>query len=595
MLFLVKVALCSSMSDYQLIHRNNKLKISNLSSRLFPHAKFDIVLKKCLFILSWFVLLLFAAALLTSIFIPVYSDEVATKFLMARVFDEDWTLVSLFPQCKSSFVSSLPLTWYPAAAIYGFIYSKLDLLGLRIAGIGGATAWAMVMIFWSFNIVQFWTGRLYVVAGLLALNSFGVLPFILALARPEQILILCIAYYCVVPLFLGFEKTNLFWSRGLVVVTFLLITSVFYFSHPKALFFTPLVLASAISSVRLRHWQYLILLIFFTFATAYQSYDHAKLFGQCEEAPILSKAISDNTLSPSLLISNPKVFFIGAIKNLLIAPNGIIKHVPLQQTYQSGWLPPTQDILDDSVVKALGTITNLLFILSCFAVFFFTILKVLREIKERKITTQTTMAATLALGLLGHAALYNAWHFYTPGLIFPALIILALLMWGKYFEKLSAVSSVRITLACLLVFAILNLCALLANVVPQIIKQSEFHGASIKDQWLSVSPFNFDMQKTTIRSLAHQCNIEGDGSSRLVVDHSTYYAFDRLREPIHVLYISEEGFGGDIKGREIIPFLKEIKSPGIIARCDYIPPALRDTVKRLDGYCCINELELSQH
>lgn len=567
------------------------MKIPNSSRRFWFRGKFDFGSDRWLFNLSWLVLLLFASALLFSIFVPVYSDEVATKLILARAFDEGWTLVSLFPQCKSSFISSLPLTWYPAATFYGVIYSKLELLGLRIVGIGGAIVWIAVMVYWSLNVVRSWTLRLYTIAALIALNSFGVLPFILVLARPEQILVLCIAYYCIVPLFLRFDKTHSFWLHVLIVTSFVLITSVFYYSHPKALFFTPLVLASVICSVQLRRWQYLIPLMFFIFATVYQSYDHAKLVYQCDEAPILRAELALNTINPSLLASNPKVFFVDAIKNLISAPRKIVKHVPLQKNYQSGWLPPSPGA-GGLLAKILGVVTKVFFVLSFLTVFFFSIRKVLTEFKERKITTQSIIATMLALSLLVHIALYNAWHFYTPGLIFPALIILALLMWGEYLEKVPVVPLARITLASLLVFAALNLGVLLVKVVPQMVRQSKSHGASLKDQWLSVSPFQFDIQRTTIRSLALQCNIEGDGVDRLIVDHATYYAFDRLREPIHVLYISEVAFGKDIEGREIIPFLTEIKSPGIIARCDYIPPALRDSAKSSHGYCCVGGAEL---
>jgi hypothetical protein len=546
--------------------------------------------------LSWFVLLLFASALLLGVYVPIYSDEFATYLLKARVFDENGLLISLLPQCKSSFVSAVPLTWYPAVAFYGIFYSKLNLLGLRLAGVCGALLWISAISFWSFKKAQTGAERLHMVAGLVALSSFGVLPFILILARPEQVMILCLAYYCIVPLFFGDRRLHSFWSRAFVLCSFVLVTSIFHFCHPKSLFFMPLILASGICTVQSISPRILLLLTFFIFLTAYQSFSHADLLYQCDDAPVIRSTLVSFTLDPRLLVNQPKVFFTSAVKNIISAPSEIVHHVLFQNIYQSSWLPPAADSLGDRLADKLNVITSFIYIIMFPVVLILASFKVAKEIIARRMSSHAILATAMAVSLIGHAAFYGVgrWHFYTSGLMIPSLILLVLLIWTGSFEKIYTMKLARTILACLLFFAAMNLCALMANVAPRLIEQSYSRDASLRGQFLSVAPFYFDEQKTTIRALADRCGIKGDGASRLVVDHLTYYAFENLRQPIHALYISELGCGGDISGREIIPFLAEIRSPGIIARCDYIPLELRNAAKNMDGYCCIGEAELSQ-
>ncbi len=74
----------------------------------------------------------------------------------------------------------------------------------------------------------------------------------------------------------------------------------------------------------------------------------------------------------------------------------------------------------------------------------------------------------------------------------------------------------------------------------------------------------------------------------VVVDHMTYFAYLKDRSPIHVLYISEFGYDGDLLNGKLLPFLKERNSPGLITRCEREPNEFRDAQRHNDrGYCCV--------
>jgi hypothetical protein len=107
----------------------------------------------------------------------------------------------------------------------------------------------------------------------------------------------------------------------------------------------------------------------------------------------------------------------------------------------------------------------------------------------------------------------------------------------------------------------------------------------IAGQPLSTPVFLSDERRSELPALAGQCNIK-DGDARLVVDGAAYFLFQRGRQPINVLYVSDYAFGMDI-GPKISEFLKDINSGGVIARCEYLPKALRDKAITSDQMCCV--------
>jgi hypothetical protein len=69
----------------------------------------------------------------------------------------------------------------------------------------------------------------------------------------------------------------------------------------------------------------------------------------------------------------------------------------------------------------------------------------------------------------------------------------------------------------------------------------------------------------------------------------SYFSYLRDKQPIHVLYVSEVGYGGDLKNGKLLPFLKGLNSPGLITRCEWVPYPFREAQEKDDrGYCCVN-------
>jgi len=80
-------------------------------------------------LMPWIILGLVVLVLCFGLLVPIYSDEVAIHMSKARFFLERGQLVTLFPQCETSSTTRVPVTWYPAAILYGFVYALPGGLG----------------------------------------------------------------------------------------------------------------------------------------------------------------------------------------------------------------------------------------------------------------------------------------------------------------------------------------------------------------------------------------------------------------------------------------------------------------------------------
>jgi len=180
------------------------------------------------------VLALFFAVLLSGVFLPVYSDEVMTKFRVARLFLEDGNAVTLFPQCTTTAGRTVSWVFYPAGILLSAIYAHLGPLGLRVSGISLSLIWFALLAYWCLTQARDLGGALQRFAGLVAVASLGVLPYLWVLSRPEQFLMLPILVLCLLALFFKDQKS----ARAQVAMTvgLALLLTLFFYAHPKSMF-----------------------------------------------------------------------------------------------------------------------------------------------------------------------------------------------------------------------------------------------------------------------------------------------------------------------------------------------------------------------
>jgi hypothetical protein len=544
---------------------------------------------KSLDILSWLVIVSFVILLGLGLLVPVYTDEVATKLVRARFFAEEGKMLSLFPQCASGFILDTPISWYPAAAIYSILYSNLWPLGLRISGVVTAFIWLALLSYWVVLTIPARSDRVRVLGVIAAVFGLGVLPLTLVLARAEQWLILLLVAYCVFSALAEqhFQRPRI-WVISLWFVAFCIVTSLFFYAHPKAIFFLPVVIFSAFCIFGFRHKLLLWLAVSFTILCATQSVLMAKSVIYCNEAPILSEMLASQTIKLTAIRESPKEFLLEAINNMTSAPSKIVRHMVFQNDYQSGWLPSGGEDKIGILAKLANFGIELVVRVTFWLAVVISPIAFISSIIKKSEGCRKYLIASLWLGLVGHLIIFKEWNFYggaLPILVALMLIVLGIiLIFGNFLKNLAG----NLLLASIFALSLVSSVVLVTSLSHKLFESATSTVDILFGQPLSVNTFNFSRDRDRVRALAKNCNIQGDGAKRLVVDDLTYFAFENLRQPLHLVYLYDGGFGADIGGKKIRGFLTGIESDGIIAQCTYISPAFNKIVVREGGFCCVN-------
>ncbi len=513
------------------------------------------------------------------------------KWAISRFFEESGKSLSFFPQCLKTMNVQISWIFYPAALTYSLIYKYLFPLGLRISGLVVCFLWLSGIGYWCFKIIKPRQTAAYFLAALLAASiALGVMPFNFIMARPEQVLMLILLLsflYC-----LFWKNTFSIRMQCLAGLIFILLCSCFFYIHPQTLFFLPFMMAVAycISEKGPRLLQAAMLLI--PLVLAYKTIQTAHIMANCEQTPVLNTVLASNTLFPSFLWQSPLEFFKQGFFNLKEVPGKIISYLVFQPFYQSYWLPSGAEagIFSHLLNMGIEFVLYLLIIGS----HLLAIGVLVYGLIMRTLTTSIVLGGLLAFGSLGNSFFYKIWNFYGASQFLPlsVMLILSLPLTTVQNRLSNRINSLSIIL---MLFASLSMSFLVGNYLPAMITNSSTPDADISGQYLSMPVFGVKKHIQTLKTLAQECKLSTDKVKNLVVDQMTYYAFKDQSNPIHVLYISEAGYGQDLTNGRLKPFLTKIDSPGLIIRCSYLPPQLGELPRsEKNGYCCINLQQLSK-
>jgi hypothetical protein len=525
-------------------------------------------------------------ALLSGVFLPIYSDEVVTKFNNARFFMESGQMLSFYPQCTTTVGHWVAWIFYPAAILVSSVYAYLEPFGLRVSGVVLASAWFGLLAYWCYRqTAEGWVRRFTLLA---AFASLGVMPYLWVLSRPEQFMLLPVLLICMLALFAPASSScrrQLILMGGLV-----LLLSVFFYAHPKSLFFTPFFLAAV--WIATRGFRLLIRagLLMYVLALSTQVLRDASFLGGCLDAPAIQSLLAANSLMPGMLLSDPLAFFGAAWQNIGLFPERMLAHLTFNPTFQSGWLPPLTD--NPGLLLWLNPLIHYTLLVLVVGSHLLAVGVAIVSLARRRMPAALFLASLLAAGDLINVALYNLQNFYAGIQYVPLSIVIVALL----FQCLSVVRpwfAARIagylTLAFVAGLALMSLFTLFYLVTPNLLRNADYANASIPGQPLSVPVLGVQAHLNSIRELGESCHIPADHAEHVVVDHMTYFAYLRDRSPVHVLYVSEFGYGGDLLNGKLLPFLKERNSPGLITRCEWVPSEFRDIQRQNDrGYCCVD-------
>lgn len=346
------------------------------------------------------------------VLMPLYTDEIASKMQLTRPLATGGRFVTLFPECATS-VQPLPLTYYPAAAFYHVVFAPLGIAGLKISAMllliplfGGA--WIAVR-----RLTRDREQRAFRFATLIAPLSIAAMPIAFVSARSEPLLILGLGLFAAFPFAWTIASRSSPVGRAAVTAGFISLTSLFYYSHLKALLFTPVVLVSLALTFGRRRVAWLLVALAFTLLTVRGTYTLGKNFTTCPEAPKLQSLLHSLSLSPGELLTHPVAFVRSGVENLSKHRRDVSDQVRLEPPRQTGrWLPASSKALGPHLARfdeANGLVLGGLYV----AMPVYLVLTSLLGLRRPRYRARAALALALALSTLAHAFFANLWAFST--------------------------------------------------------------------------------------------------------------------------------------------------------------------------------------
>ena len=515
--------------------------------------------------------LFLASFLLTmwmAFFVPLYGDEPAWKLIGARLFIDTGKLLYFFPQCSAGQWIDIPLTWYPARLLDTWIYQD------------ASNPWLLRNIGWLLFCVLLasWTAILHITSRMSLLNSglfvtsffsFGVLPFLMVFNRPEQSLLVWLtAGFCVM---LWFEKHRVGGLAGKCALTavFALIACFIGATHPKGLFFFPVIFLAwwrPVKSLPLS----LPLLAVMSWA-ALDTTHVWQMRTTCAESPWLTKIFQSLNLQPQQLFQDPQGFFDAGKANLQ-AFRSYVESVQFKSKYQTTWLPDAPQVSQSLVT---GVLINTLVWLPLLVALLFTALNLAFQTIRRQ-AGWWRITLMLALALTALMFLQSNKNFYEAGIVLPIVLLVCIFSFTPNSELPNRLL-IRVLLPLMMFAGALSSYVRFNLFWPETLAWAEQRATG-----------NADI--ATLRSFAlDQCGIT-DTSENLVLDLPTYHAFWQHRHPSFLTFFA--GWWGT--GTKYEQTLAKQNPGGMVISCKDIPAELAGFTKRQGDYCCASAANLKK-
>ncbi|AOB31171.1 hypothetical protein AKI39_11370 [Bordetella sp. H567] len=527
------------------------------------------------------------------IFVPLYGDETATKLMRGMFIANGWKFNTLLPQCRPEFLREVPRLLLPGALAYDFAYSHASPLGIRI---GGMVVDVGIMGFLGIA-VKSWAdskqSRLPWIAAVICVAGLGVLPLTLVMARGEQMLLLLLLIFICAPHLISryVPRLNVGWILA-CAIAFCVLQSIFFYTHPKSLFFFPVLFLSAWLAFWPINRVACACVLVITLLTLRAALHFAFALTDCPGAPIFATFMQSQTTPPSLIWSHPLEFVAQVWNNVRNAPDAMLVHMKFADVYQSGWLTASQGVAASRLTRWVnGGIESIVYAVYLCAAILPPATLVCSLVRRQRANIAAWILMALWVSIAAHVAMYRVWNFYSAGLVLPLMMISATLSAIELSSMGVLKASTRtlfIWLSPLYLLFFASAAVLLFKVMPSTIHASRSPGIDMQGQLFSVPVFNYGSRRAEIRSFASQCGVKGDAAKRLVIDNLTLFAFDGLREPLQSDYVTEKAFGVDYRGEAQLALLRRARAKAIIARCTLLSDTVRAAAVEKDGLCCLD-------
>lgn len=531
------------------------------------------------------VLLAFVITLGLSLFLPVYSDEVSWKFMQARLLIDGGVNITLYPYCGASFALVPPWFMVPARLFDAWLYADLaPPIRLRLLGIIHLLIWVTLLLWLLPKTLALQLQRVTLMSVIIAFITLGVLPFLLIINRPEQVLLLGLTVIFLLPFLVGSNRS--IWLECGRALFLVLIAAVLFSYHPKAFPFLPLIIISSYFSVR--HWMlripaggalsYFVVSSYVYWSERMACPEHMEMMATLRKYGgfiTLSDILSEPGKTVQIIIHN--------VFRVIQYPYSMF-FLP-QENVEARWMPANDSL---SIWALLTNVFLLIFgILSC--ILFLYILYFLRQRLGTNHGNRQRFGMTVAviISILLLSGLEPHKNFYDTSLIVPLAALAILMSIPIEFLELYPVAMRRLT-GSLIGLSLFSQIVLWIGFAPFIQTSLEAE-PYISRQWGSFSALQYAHTRASILETANLCRIpESSTTQYLVVDDLTYTVFAGTYRPFHLTYLVRDLVrqnGEDVS--LLVGFLRQKESAGIIGGCHSFPKGLSDQVIRNGDFCCL--------
>jgi len=535
----------------------------------------------------WGFIGLTAATFAVAAFLPVYTDEIVWKLLQGRYFYDGGRAGVAFATCG---VRSVALPWLltPFRMFDSLIYENISGPAM-VRAIGIAQAGAAGLLIWyglHRALHRVCSGRLLLCL-VLAVLTLGIMPFLLILNRPEQVMLIGMVLFAIPPLLMPASPPRAIWADMGLGALLALFCGYFFSAHPRAVFALPLVLV-CIHHIFTRRWVAVLVGVLVSIFCGVALLDWAGRT-KCAD-PLIAYALALDSSLDAILQGEFTRFLLYFTWRFLRDPAKFLYFSVLRmdQISTENMIPPgttvwalAASVLAEAVLAGLMLAGGVAFWLLA------------RRAWRRWRVTTAEVALACVWAFYGWAVLARATKAsYEAALIEPVMAIAALgSLWvaRRRLVRLFGARGVRragaLGFAVLIGVSVFSQTVLIGTYLPAARGAWAVGGYPV-GQKFSVSTADYAVLRQKILATARRCGIEPVNTTRHpVLDELTVFAMQPVYLPIIATYIDEQGWGKGI--RDYRAFLAGVGSDGMVVGCQWVPEQLRGDAIQDGAFCCL--------
>lgn len=527
----------------------------------------------------------FLLAVLSGLLLPVYTDEIGWRLQLRAGIDGGVDRM-LSDICGANTIAAPPWFMMPVRHVTGWLNTTFaDPLYVRLTGVAFALGWAFLLRALIARIAADTRQRDILTALIFALLGMGVLPIMLTMSRPDQVILLTMTaalLMAAVAARKGSEapprRRDRLWPLLIALLGIIAISS-----HLKGILIAPLVLVCIALAGKGKTTAPVRIAAALLFAgLSVQAADYWLGRFRCPDDPALAARLNSENIASSLAAGKDWRSLLGiAIKNA--DPNLYIAHAAVRPEPTSIWLP-NHRITESAMVLRyvhMNIAWNAAIMLGLICLY----LALRTRLRERRFDLAIAAPPVLAGIVLLWGMSQRVKNDYEIIVMLPAIALFSLVSITAIAWSPARTRQLGLAAGVLLAASLIGQIDFARRYFPPLLAATAQPGY-IAEQPTSVSLYGYARIRDRILATARQCGIGTHGRAQHpLVDDVTYFAMAGSWQPFHRLGVLSH-WNGSI--RDPIAYLKSRGSEGMIVGCHNLSPELRAKAIQNGQFCCIS-------